>query len=203
MCLPFRSPKTRPLSPAPTKHILSGPPPPPGPGYSSPRLSGPGRTSTPTGHVQHHATPSSSGLGLGQQQQPPLADAVLQNGIGATTATTATSASSASASASYHNNPVSSRTASPLMASLHAPPGRSTTIPIPVNGVGGGGGGGGGSAGGGHNVVVGPDRDRMDRERHSSPRLGASSSASSSSVSNIPPPPPPSKLGTAQMVDGH
>jgi len=67
-----------------------------------------------------------------------------------------------------------------------------------VNGIGIGGGG----AGGGHNIVIGgPDRDRMDRERHSSPRLGPS--ASSSSVSNIPPPPPPSKLGTAQMVDGH
>ena len=89
------------------------------------------------------------------------------------------------------------------MSSLHAPPSRSTTIP--VNGVGGGGGGSGGGGGGGHNVG-GPDRDRMDRERHSSPRLGASSASSSSSVSNIPPPPPPpppSKLGTAQMVDGH
>jgi hypothetical protein len=81
-----------------------------------------------------------------------------------------------------------------LMSSLHAPP-PGTRSTISVNGIGGSG------SATGHNLVVGPDRDRTDRERHSSPRLGAS--ATSSSVSNIPPPPPPSKLGTAQMVDGH
>ena len=45
------------------------------------------------------------------------------------------------------------------------------------------------------NGASGGDRDRLDRDRErASPRLGAPS---------VPLAPPPSKLGAAQMVDGH
>ncbi|KAF9485623.1 hypothetical protein BDN70DRAFT_870920 [Pholiota conissans] len=89
---PVTSPKMRTLSPVPStsKHNLSGPL--PGPGYSSsPHLSGPGRTLTPTGH--HPPPPLSSGPASSMQ------DAVMKNG----------------ALPPFNG---SSRTASPLMSSL-------------------------------------------------------------------------------------
>jgi len=137
----------RPLSPGPNnKHLLSGGP--PGSGYSSsPRLAGPGRTSTPTGHH----TPLSSHTPTGPL--PPMqADAIsLKNGA---------------------QGYAMSRTASPLMSSLH-PPSRSN----------------GSLVGAGGNTLD-RDRDRSERERHVvvlSPRLGPSAVSL----------PPPSKLSAA------
>ncbi|PPR03373.1 hypothetical protein CVT24_012498 [Panaeolus cyanescens] len=122
------------------------------PAYSSPHLAGPGRI-TPTGH------PSMSGSGgSGPGQTEPMA----KNGIGGPT--------------------YGSRTASPLMSSLHPP-----ILGRP-------------SLNGGGNGTSASDRDRLeraDRERHMtmpSPRLGAPSSVTL---------PPTSKLSATPLVDGH
>ncbi|KDR77151.1 hypothetical protein GALMADRAFT_225287 [Galerina marginata CBS 339.88] len=115
---PLLSPKTRPLSPPPSNsskpQLLSGPP--TGPGYaSSPHLSGPGRTSTPTGH--HQPPTSSASLGT----LPSIQSEVVKNG---------------SLPSSFV---VGSRTESPLMASLHAPLSGSSGRPS-ANGMSGNGG---------------------------------------------------------------
>jgi len=108
----------RPLSPpAPgnpsSKHLAALPT---GSGYSSsPRLSGPGRTSTPTGHH-----PSSIPL-LSTNTPSNQNDVITKNGT----------QQSSSSSSSY---PINSRNTSPLMSSLHGPLSSSASSRPPATG---------------------------------------------------------------------